>query len=53
MLEGANVILGNNLAGESVWLELAPSPVDTPSPIPVTNADDGAKVASCVVTCSC
>ncbi|KAL1251972.1 hypothetical protein QQF64_019768 [Cirrhinus molitorella] len=32
-VEGVEIILGNNLAGECVWPVIAPSPIVTPSPI--------------------
>lgn len=49
-VEGVEVILGNNLAGESVWPVLAPSPIVTQSSLSDQGCGELSEGASCVVT---
>lgn len=49
-VERVEVILGNNLAGESVLPDLSPSPIVTPSPLSEPVSEDLAEVQSYVVT---
>lgn len=48
-VEGVDIILGNNLAGESVWPVLSPSPIVTPKSLSAQECREGEN-ASCVVT---
>ncbi|KAI7799880.1 hypothetical protein IRJ41_013806 [Triplophysa rosa] len=51
-VEGVEIILGNNLAGESVWPVWTPSPIVIPSTFFDQGSGELVEDASCVVMCS-